>query len=349
LESIIMRTIRSRSVLTPLVLVCAFVLAGGRAASARSGETALTLRANPAIAAPGGVFAVVLRTYAPRPIRQGQVLVKVVSRPAAVAAVRGGGRLDHVAGLAKVRAGQSSSAAPIATLLSATVFSVAGDSVSQASQSSNSLGQQALVKFQSPSVGINAADGPMVVFLFQLDPSVAPGQVFDLQVDPSVSSLLDGAGQRIVIDPRAGTLTVRAPGSPLTLAAEGGDAVAGTTAVLGVQTREPFLISSGRVALRYDPSVAAGPPVVRIDPRYGNATFTADSPEPGLLIVDFQSPDNTLNSVPGSFIGVSLPLAPDAVAGSSSPVSLDPSQTWLVDRYGKELPLFFEAGALLIK
>jgi hypothetical protein len=346
LESTIMRTIRSSSVLTPLVLVCALVLAGGRAASARSGETALTLRANPAIAAPGGVFAVVLRTYAPRPIRQGQVLVKVVSRPAAVAAVRGGGRL---AGLAKVRVGQSSSAAPIATLLSATVFSVAGDSVSQASQSSNSLGQQALVKFQSPSVGINAADGPMVVFLFQLDPSVAPGQVFDLQVDPSVSSLLDGAGQKIVIDPRAGTLTVRAPGSPLTLAAEGGDAVAGTTAVLGVQTREPFLISSGRIALRYDPSVAAGPPVVRIDPRYGNATFTADSPEPGLLIVDFQSPDNTLNSVPGSFIGVTLPLVPDAVAGSSSPVSLDPSQTWLVDRYGKELPLFFEAGALLIK
>jgi hypothetical protein len=324
-------------------LLCVLVLAGGQAVSARSGSTALTLRANPAIAAPGGVFAVVLRTYAARPIRQGQVLVKVVSRPTAAAARRGNRFL-------KAKAGQSSSSsAPIATLLSTTVFSVSGDSVSQASQSSTSLGEQALVKFQSPSVGINAADGPMIVFLFQLDPSVAPGQTFDLQVDPTASTLLDGANQKIVIDPRPGLLTVRAPGSPLTLQPEGGDASPGGTAALGVQTLEPFLISSGRVTLHYDPSVAAGPPVVRIDPRYGNATFTADTATPGLLIVDFQSPDNTLNAVPGSLIGVTLPIAPDAVAGSTSPLALDPAETWLTGPSGTDLPLVFEAGVLTIK
>jgi hypothetical protein len=333
--------IRFRPVLVLLIL-CALVLAGASAASAKAGGAALTLRANPAIAAPGGVFAVVLRTYAARPIRQGQILVKVVSKPTAAAARRRG-RFD------KAKASGPSSSAPVATLLSTTVFSVGGDSVSQATQSSTSLGEQALVKFQSPSAGINAADGPMIVFLFQLDPSVAPGQTFDLQIDPTASTLLDSANQKIVLDPRAGLLTVRAPGSPLTLQPEGGDAAPGTAAALGVQTLEPFLVSAGRVTLHYDPSVAAGPPVVRIDPRYGNATFTADNPEPGLLIVDFQSPDKTLNSVPGSFIGVTLPIAPDAPAGSSSTLTLDPAETWLLDSTGADLPLVFEPGVLAIK
>jgi hypothetical protein len=45
------------------------------------GDKSLVLRINPAIGVPGGMVAVVLRTYAPRPVRQGQAIVRVIRRP----------------------------------------------------------------------------------------------------------------------------------------------------------------------------------------------------------------------------------------------------------------------------
>jgi hypothetical protein len=328
---------RSRAALALLIL-CALVLAGDREAAARRGESSLTLRVNPAIAAPGGTFMLVLRTYAPRPIRQGQVLVKVVRRP-----------LEQAPAFSSWAAPAAQPERPIATLLGATVYSVRGDSVAQTSTSIDALGQRAMVTFQSPSAGINAADGPMIVLRFQLDPSATPGQQFDLQVDPAVSSLIDGEGKTVVLDPRGGLLTVRAPGSPFTLEAEGDEVAPGATAELGVQTFEPFAVSGGRIALRYDRRLAGGPPVVRMDPRYGKSTFAVERPRAGLLIVNFQSADKTLNSVPGTFIAVSLPIAPGAAVGASSPVTLDPTQSWLLNRRGKKLPLKLEAGALQIR
>jgi hypothetical protein len=313
------------------LLALLILLAGDREAGARHGEETLTLRVNPAITAPGGIFAVVLRTYAPRPIRQGQVMVRVVRPPSKSA----------------VAAAQPQP--PLVKLLSATVYSVRGDSVTQTSLSFHPLGQNALVKFQSPSSGINAADGPMIVLRFQLDPSVAAGQELDLQIDPSITSLIDSGGRTVVLDPRPGTLTVRAPGAPLAVEAEGDEVAAGETAELGVQTFEPFPVAGGRVALRYDPSLAAGPAVVRMDPRYGKSTFTVDRSKPGLLVVNFQSANKTLNTVPGTIVAVSLPIKAGAAAGTVSPVTLDPAQTWLLSVKGRKLKLKLEAGAIEIK
>src|ERR1700750_1502257 len=49
----------------------------------------LTLRLNPAIGTPGGLVAVVLRTYAPRPIKQGQVVVRAARKPGTAAGTFG--------------------------------------------------------------------------------------------------------------------------------------------------------------------------------------------------------------------------------------------------------------------
>jgi hypothetical protein len=330
---------RVRAVLVPLTLLIltltgtqAIARGGGDDGGSGGGDAgkALTLRVNPAIAVPGGVFAVVLRTYAPRPIRQGQVLIKV-GRPVTKSST-----------WAPVQQ-------PIATLLSAVVFSVRGDSATQMSQTVTALSQDAMIRFQSPSSGINAADGPMIVLRYRLDPSVAPGTVFNLQIDPAISSLVDGQGRAVVLDPRGGTLTVRAPGSPFALEAEGDKVAPGEVAELGVQTFEPFAVSGGRVTLRYDQRLAGGAPAVRMDSRYGRSTFTVDRSRPGRLVIDFQSPNKSLNTIPGAFIAISLPVSANAAVGTSAPVTIDSTQTWLLSVKGRKLPLKLEAGALEVR
>jgi hypothetical protein len=328
-------------VLSALVLLIA---AGNSAAAGRPPEPPLTLRANPAMAEPGGIFAVVLRTYAARPIRQGQVSIHV-AKPAAKLAV-------------SRRASASSSGSqppptppppPIATLLSAVIFSVNGDVQSRSSGAVDATGSSAYMQFQSPSAGINAADGPLAVFYFQLDSGAVPGQKLALQIDAKVTTLLDADGRSIAFDPRPGILQVRAPGAPRTLGTDGGTAAAGGLATLAVQTQEPFAVAGGQLALRFDPDLFVGDPVVRMDPRYGQAVFDVDRSTPGLLLVRFNSPDASYNRVPGSIVAVDLTVAPGAVAGTVSPVELDPQQSWLLDAQGQRLDLSLETGTLTIR
>src|ERR1700712_2472547 len=54
---------------------------GGNGGGGGGHDTSLVLRVNPAIGVPGGTVAVVVRTYAPRPIRQGQISIRVGRRP----------------------------------------------------------------------------------------------------------------------------------------------------------------------------------------------------------------------------------------------------------------------------
>jgi hypothetical protein len=326
-----------RKPLRPLAfLLAAALLSTGEQPAAARDDEALTLRVNDAIAKPGGVFAVVLRTYAPRPVRQGQVNVRVRKRP------RAGRRTAATAGLTALGA----PAQPPVTLLSAVVYSTRGDSVSNAAVLGGGDTQTVRVQFQSPSGTVNAADGPLAVFKMRLADDVAPGDVFDLDVDFATSFLTDAAGRPVQLEPRAATLTVRAPNAPFQVEAEGDEVAPGETAELGFQTFEPFPVSGGQVALRYAPRVARGTPVVRIDPRYGKATFTVERPAPGLLIVRFQSPDRTLNQVPGTIISIDLPTAARVRPGVSTRLILDPNLTFLRSVRGRKLRLVMENGVL---
>jgi len=312
------------------------------------------LRVNPAIGAPGGIVDVVLRTYAPRPIKQGQVVVKVVRKPAPTAVARfghgGHGGLTGRSGPDGLTLKNLTDPVRPLTLLSAVVFSPVNDSSSKAVLSGLPDSQVVQVNFQSPSGSINSADGPLAVFRFQLDPSVAPGDTFDLTLDPLQTNLKDPAGRPITITPRSNTLTVRAPSDPIL--AQAGDAVVqpGTvTPELGVVTFEPFPVSAGRFTLTWDPQLADGPPTVTLDPRYGSATFTADASQPGRLVVDFTSPDASYNSVPGTIVAVTLPIAAGAPSGTTTPFTLDPAGSWLLDPQGGKIPLAFENGTITIQ
>lgn len=324
-----------RSLRFPLcsaLIVLAILLAAAPEALARRGEQSLKLRVNDAIGKPGGTVAVVLRTYAARPIRQGQISLRVRRRPAGKAALT----------LAEL----TQPLRPIATLERVVVYSTRLDATNQSSLSGAPESQAVKVQFASPSATVNASDGPLAVFFLRLDPSLTPGQTYLLEVDPGVTSLADASGRAITIEPVNAELTVRAPTAPLALEAEGDEVEPGETAELGVETREPFPISGGRVTLRFDPAVAAAPPSVVMDARYGKAKFQVDRSKPGVLVVNFQSPDKTLNTVPGAFLGVNLPTRASAAIGTSSPITLDPAGTYLLSVRGRKLKLKLENGEL---
>ncbi len=301
------------------------------------GDKDLVLRVNPAIGVPGGVVAVVLRTYAPRPIRQGQVTVRVVRRPKPGKAL--GLTLEEL----------TQPVRPFVSLLSAVVYSAQGDSVTQALLSGLADSQMTQVSFQSPSGSVNAADGPLAVFFYRLDPSVKPGDTFDLTIDPIPTKLTDSAGQPITLAPRGDVLTVRSPKAAYKLEADGDKVQPGEVAELGVNTFEPFAVGGGRITLTWDPQIAGGAPSVRIDPRYGRVTYTVDTSRPGRLVVDFKSPDASFNTVPGTIVGITMPISAGASIGSTSPFRFDPAGTWLVNGKGKKLKVAMENGGIAVQ
>lgn len=282
-----------------------------------AGDQEMTLRINDAAAEAGDRVAVVLRTYAPRGVGQGQICLSADQARGA-----GGG--------------------PLLDLEEVVVFSEQGDAV--VVETFDGPAQMALIEFSSLSATINWADGPLAVLFFRLDSSLQPGQEFALELDLADTFLVDGEGRDILLEPRGGVLTVRAPGAPHELAAEGDELIPGGIAALGVETAENFSIGSGQVALTWDPAVAAGPPVVSMDPRHGDASFSIDLTVPGRVLVTFDSPDGSLNEVPGEIVSVDLPTV--AGAPPFSPVTLDPLLTHLEAPGGMTIPITLIADVL---
>jgi hypothetical protein len=295
------------------------------------GHDTLKLRLNDAIGKPGGTVALVIRTYAARPLRQGRITVRVRKPPAKAL---GFGFEELV-----------QPAQPL-TFVRGIVFSAADDAVTKATASYATGSPSVDVRFTSPTAAVNAADGPLAVLFMRLDKSVAPGSVFDLEIDPAATGLVDPAGAAVAIEPIQAELRVRAAKAPYALEAEGDELEPGEVAELGVETREPFAVFGGRMTLRWDPAAQGGAPQVRMDPRYGKGTFRVERSVPGELVVSFSSPKGLLNAVPGAFIAVALPTSSSAPIGWSSPVRIDPAGSWLLDKRGKKLAVSLEAGSL---
>jgi hypothetical protein len=327
-----------RQFLVPLLLLALLAHPTERALARGGGDDgggndsgALKLRLDDAIGTPGGTVALVIRTYAPRPLRQGRITVKV-RKPG----VKLG--LDANAVTTPAR--------PL-TLQRVVVFSVAGDAIARPQAANAPDGQSVGVQFTSLSATVNAADGPLAVLFLKLDRNVKPGQVFLLDIDPAATGLTDPGGAPVAVTPLEATLRVRAASAPYAIESEGDEVAPGATAELGIETFEPFGIRSGRLTLRFDPQAAGGPAVVRMDPRYGKATFRVDGSRPGILVVDFQSKNVSLNSVPGRIIAISLPTSAAAPLGWSTPLTVDPQGTWLVGkRANRRLPVTIENGDL---
>jgi hypothetical protein len=299
----------------------------------------LTLRVNDATARPGGVAVVVLRTYSSRPVGQGQL--DVTARPRTAETGSAGG--SALAGSARAAAGSG----PL-TLIGHLVFSGNGDVQSVARRRNGAGGFR--LAFTSPSGSVNDADGPLAALFFRVAPDLAPGTAIDLALDAAGSRLIDDRGRPILLELRPGVLSVRAAGGPHRLSADGDKVDPGETAELAVETSEQFAIGGGHLVLHYDPSLAAGPPVVRFDQRYGRAAFTADVSTPGTIVVHFEAIAGALNRVPGGLIRIRLPISPAARRGTRSPFGFDREASWLLPFGGRgALPLRFADGEIEIR
>lgn len=304
---------------------------GGSGGGGGGGHDALKLRLNDAIGKPGGTVALVIRTYAARPLRQGRITVRIHKSPAKALGITA----DAVANPAR----------PL-TFIRGVVFSAADDAVTTASTSNAVDSQSASLQFRSNAAAVNAADGPLAVLFFRLDRTAAPGSSYDLEIDPATTGLTDPAGAAVSVEPILGQLRVRAARAPYAIEAEGDELAPGEVAEMGVETAEPFPVFGGQVTLRWDPAAQGGAPTVRMDPRYGKSTSQIVRSVPGELVVSFSSPKGLLNSVPGRFLAVALPTSASAPIGWSSPVTIDASGSWLLDKRGKKLALKLENGSL---
>jgi hypothetical protein len=309
---------------TTLLLAAVAILASlANALPATAQPEPLTLRLNDAVGRPGGRTALVFRTYAPRPVGQGQICGDTAFGP-----VAGEGSL-------------------FTALLGAEVISPLEDAGVRA-RLVDGVGQQnVMATFRSPSRTINSVDGPLAVFFVRIDPGAVPGSVHNLSIGLPQTFMTDPQGDPILIEPVSGELRIVSIADPTPVSAEGDKVAPGETALLSFLTFEPQRLSSGQVAIEYDPSVTVGTPVVRMNPGYGDADFTVDDLTPGLIVVAFTSPGRSLNRIPGSLIEVDVETSPDVPLGTRTPVTLVPELTFLVDSAGDMMSLLVEEGGEL--
>ncbi len=290
--------------------LCVAILATASLAGVSlAGDDAVTLHVNDAVVRPGGTLGIVLRTYEPRAVGQGQVCLRLLGAPGI---------------------------GPLLALDAALVFSV--NELPVVSSSFDILNQSSFLWFHSSSAGVNTTDGPMIALLVEVRSDVVPGTVYPLELESADTSLFDENGNPLILDLRAGEVTILDPAAPFSLSADGEEGAQGGLMVVGVETAESMALESGQVTLLYDPVLVDGTPVVHMDPRHGGAVFTTDTATPGQVRVSFSSLVGSLNQVPGQFISVTLPIATNAPLGVS-PLRLDPATTFLFDANGEALSL----------
>jgi hypothetical protein len=315
----------------PLLFLATIALPRGAAAV----DDRLALRTDDAQGVPGGVVAVVVRTYASRAIGQGQITFRAIPVAKSLVEKRWGSGGSGGAAAA-------TEASPFVSLESFVIFSARQD----ARFAGEFNGRRAVLSFRSPTRSINAADGPLAIFYFRLSNDVQPGQEFDIGVDESRTVLFDAQEQPIALKARPGRLEIRQDTGSLPLTVESAVVSPGRTGVIGVEVPDVVPLASGRVGFRYDATIARKPPTVVIDPRKGHVQYTVDAATPGLVLISFESSDASFNRYPGRLFEVRIPTRAVVRPGTVSPLSLDPSLTWLTDAEGHVLPLALENGTL---
>ena len=290
---------------------------------AGAGVEPLTLRVNDGIAVPGQVAAVVIRTYSPRGLTQGQICLG------------GGGGAPLAPGTAPI----------LEELVGFEVFSPQEDAVADVDFDPQT--GITLLTFQSPSAGVNETDGPMAVLFYRVSESATPGTSIELVIDPGDTEVFDAQSSAVVIEPRSGTLDIEPASAPLDLGVESGAAAPAETVDLAISTERSLPLDSGLLVVTFDPSWLADdfPQGFELltDPRYGNVGVSWSIPSPGRLEISLTSPDHTFNRVPGDLLTMRWPIHPAAEVGSFHQLTFDPS-SFLVGSGGGSLELDFEPG-----
>lgn len=322
------RPIRIRHVLS--CLASALVASAWGAPLAAIPVEPLVIRVQDAVGAPGERTAIVFRTYASRPIRRGRLATTLVP----LAPVSGG----------SARAGAVN---PIQSCDEIVIFSVTGDATSQPCDAAPGPAMLDAV-FESFSATINARDGVFGVVYVTLAPAVVPGDQYAIDIDTVLSYLHDPEDDVVDFVPRNGTLTIRAPTDPLEFSVDGGKVHPGSGAVIEIGTAEPFELQEGRLVITYDPAIATGLPEVTADPRHGDVALDVTHFPPGKIQIDFNSPLENFNGVPGDLMVMHFGTPPEVPIGTFSPIAIltGPLESALIAPGSMPLQVAWESQAV---
>ena len=291
----------------------------------------LMLRVQDAVGAPGEETAIVVRTYASRPVRRGK-LASGITPGLQV----GGGAVRFVG-----------TTLPIESCVSVVIFSVDNDAVPQ--PCTFDLPTQTFdVDFESLSATVNAQDGVFGVIYVRLAPDVVPGAQYTIALDLGLTFLDDPEDDPVLLETREGTLTIRAPTAPVEFSVDGGKVHPGSGAVIEIGTAEPFDLQEGRLVITYDPAIATELPEVTADPRHGDVSLTVTHLPPGKIQIDFDSPLENFNSVPGDLLVMHFGTPPDVPIATISPLAIltGPGESSLIAPGSMPLQVAWEAQGI---
>lgn len=279
----------------------ALLLAGGSVFAPALAPAAepLVIRVADAIGAPGQPTAIVLRTYASRPVRRGRATTIAASAFAT-----------------------PSGSSPLSSVTGVEVFGGADD-ITVSNVTFNDSTGVITADFESSSFTINTTDGVLAVIHAVVGAGSTPGACWPvrLSLTPGANFLNDPDDDGMALTFRDGEICVRALAAPLEFEVDGGKVHPGSAAILELGTAEPYAIESGRIVLDYDPAIlrAGSLPTVETDPRHGNVDVTVSHPQAGRLQIDLVSNDDSFNaSVPGDILRVVFPTKPSVAIGTLS-------------------------------
>ena len=280
----------------------ALLAAGGAVCSPSAGFAAepLVIRVADSIGAPGQPTAIVLRTYATRPVRRGRA-----TTVAATAFAFGSSPLSSVTGVE--------------------VFGTEDD-IQVTNVTFNDSTGVITADFESTSATINTSDGVLAVIHAVVNAGSVPGNCWPVRLSTTggANFLNDPDDDGIELEFRNGEICVRAPGANREFEVDGGKVHPGGTALIELGTAEPYAIESGRIVLDYDETLLreGSLPWVETDPRHGNVQLTVSHPQAGRLQIDLVSADDSFNSsVPGDILRIHFPTVRDeTLLGTSSPL-----------------------------
>jgi hypothetical protein len=304
-------------------LVAILLAPAGLAAQTPEPIEPLVIRVSDAWAAPGGQAAIVLRTYASRPVRRGKIVVR---RAAALAPGLG-------------------LPAPIQSWDSALLFNAAGET--RPVDLVPTADGVELDFLDNASFDFNRTDGVVAVLYATVAPGATPGD-YPLLGDDAASELRDPEDDAVQFELRPGELRIRAASAPVELGSGDVEVHPGSGAEIEIGTGERFAIGSGTLVLQYDPAILlpGSVPTVTADARHGLSTLTVDTSVAGTIEIGIESPDGSLNStVPGDLFVVHLPTDPDVPLGTDSPLSFV-AGTELFDPSQAPIGVFYEGGFL---
>lgn len=262
----------------------------------------LTLRLSDAIGRPGSRTTLVLRTYSPRPVGQGQLDLRATPPP------RDQGRGAEGVG-------------PIVSIEEVRVFATDDDATWAVDLSE---GTAIDLDFASASGTINESDGPLLAVHVELAADLVPGTSFELSLEPG-SGVSGPGGSPIAVELRDGTLEIVEADAPFVVEADGDEVAPGGRFTAALATLEPLALSTARFGIRIDPGLFHSGPDFRVDPRYGSASLVVEHPEADLWVVEIDSPGGSLNRiVTGELLELTGIAVTSALPGETYSIAIDP-------------------------